>query len=50
MMVFWKTHFGFSWQNYTAKGYAHVKAPEGAFAPLLKFFEDHKDRAEEESW
>ena len=37
-------------KNYTEKGYAHIKTPEGAIGPLQKFFGGHKDRATEEQW
>ena len=37
-------------QNYTEKGFAKVRAPESAFAPLRKFFEDHKTSMSPEQW
>jgi hypothetical protein len=37
-------------QNYTETGFAKVRAPAGAFAPLQKFFRDHKEAMAPEQW
>jgi len=37
-------------QNYTELGFAHVRAPDGAFGPLTKFFQDHSQHMATEQW